>query len=329
MIDNSAKVSAAAEVRRPNPFVEFVVRLVREKPLGTAGAVIVLGFLIGGIFSEFIAPYPLNEIHIIDRLEPPSSNYLMGTDNLGRDMLSQIIYGARVSLIIGFSVVAMQTVVAVLIGLTSGYIGGTFDLVIQRFVDAWNVLPLFIVYLTVIGMIGSGYLQLILVMGISGGIGGARGPRMLAFWVKGGGYYESAKAVGANTRQIIMRHLLPNVMPMLIVAVTAGIGSVVLMETGLAFLGWGLPGEIPSWGGMISGDKRIYMEGAPWMVVFPGLVLATTIFGLNVFGDAVRDLLDPRMRGGVGGKVGRFGGIQFKAKEKALARSKKKLHQQE
>ena len=329
MRNSSADISVAAELRRRNPFVEFVVRLVREKPLGTVGAAIVLGFLIAGIFSEFIAPYPQGEIHIMDRLQPPGGSYLLGTDNLGRDMLSQIIYGARVSLIIGFSVVGMQTVVSVIIGLTSGYIGGTFDMVVQRLVDAWNVLPTFVVYLTVIGMVGAGFLPMILVMGISGGIGGARGPRMLAFWVKSGGYYDSARAVGARTRQIIAGHLLPNVMPMLIVSVTAGIGSVILMETALSFLGWGLPEEVASWGGMISGDKRVYMESSPWMVVFPGLAITITIFGLNVFGDAVRDLLDPRMRGGVGGKVGRFGGIHFDAKEKVLARVRKKYPQEE
>jgi len=292
--------------RRRNPIVDFVVRLVREKPLGTVGAVIVLGFLIAGVFGQWIAPYPMAEIHLQDRLLAPCAKYPLGTGMLGQDMLSQIIYGARVSLIIGFSVVISQTLISLVIGLTSGYIGGTFDMVVQRLVDAYNVLPSFIIYLTLIGLLGSGYMQMILIMGIGGGIGGARGPRTLAFWVREAAYFETARAIGCTTRQVLVNHLLPNIMPMLIVSMTMGIGGVILSEAGLSYLGWGLPPEVPSWGGMISGSNRVHMEGAAWLVVFPGIALGLTIFGLNVFGDAVRDLLDPRLRGGLG-SVGSYG----------------------
>ena len=312
--------TATEEPRRRHPVAVFVVRLVKEKPLGAAGAVLVLIMLFAGIFSEFAAPYPVGEMHLYDRLLPPGGTWILGTDMLGRDMLSQIIYGARVSMIVGLSATALSTVIGGVIGLTSGYIGGKFDLIVQRFVDAWISFPVLIIYLTLMGLIGAGYIQLIFVLGISGGIGGSRGSRALTFWVKESVYFDSARAIGGTTRRIILRHLLPNVLPMMIVGMTMGIGGIILAEASLSFLGLGLPPDIPSWGGMLAGSNRTHMETAPWLVLWPGVALTLTIYGLNMFGDALRDLLDPRLKGGVGG-LGERGMLMA---QKALAKRQAK-----
>ena len=261
--------------------------------------ILVLVMFGAGIFADWVAPYALNDLHLRDRLLAPGGQYLLGTDNLGRDLLSQTIYGARVSMIIGLGATALSTVVGAAIGLTSGYIGGKFDLIVQRFVDAWITFPLLVLYLMLMAIMGGGYLQLIGVLGIGGGIGGSRWSRALTFWVKGSAYFDAARATGCGTRRVILRHLLPNVMPMLIVSFSMSVGGIILAEAGLSFLGFGLPPEASSWGGMISGTNRIYMEIAPWLVIWPGLALTLTVYGVNMFGDALRDLLDPRLRGGV------------------------------
>ena len=293
------KTLQAAEWRKRRGSVIFLSRLVTEKPLGLFGMILVLVMFGAGIFADWVAPYALNDLHLLDRLLAPGGQYLLGTDNLGRDLLSQTIYGARVSLIIGLGATALSTVVGAAIGLTSGYIGGKFDLIVQRFVDAWITFPLLVLYLMLMAIMGGGYLQLIGVLGIGGGIGGSRWSRALTFWVKGSAYFDAARAIGCDTRRVILRHLLPNVMPMLIVSFSMSVGGIILAEAGLSFLGFGLPPEASSWGGMISGTNRIYMEIAPWLVIWPGLALTLTVYGVNMFGDALRDLLDPRLRGGV------------------------------
>ena len=308
--------TATEEPRKRHPVTDFLVRLVREKPMGAIGAFLVLAMLFAGIFSEFVAPYGMKEMHLYDKLLPPSGTYILGTDMLGRDMLSRIIFGARVSMIVGLSATALSTVIGAVIGLTSGYIGGKFDLIVQRFVDAWISFPVLIIYLTLMGLIGAGYIQLIFVLGISGGIGGSRMSRALVFWVKESAYFDAARAIGSSTPRVILRHLLPNVLPMMIVSMTMGIGGVILAEASLSFLGLGLPPDVPSWGGMLAGSNRTYMEIAPWLVLWPGVALTLTVYGLNMFGDALRDLLDPRLRGGVGGLGER--GMQMA--QKALAK---------
>jgi len=290
--------------------------LFREKPLGAIGAILVLIMLTAGIFADWIAPFGVNDLHMVDRLAPPSGTYLLGTDNLGRDLLSRIIYGARISIIIGLSAAGISAVVGAVIGLTSGYIGGKLDLTVQRFVDAWICFPMLILYLTLMAVIGAGMIQLILVLGISGGIYGSRTARALAFWVKGSDYFQAARSMGAPTSRIILRHLLPNVLPLMIVTFSMSVGGIILAEASLSFLGFGLPPEIASWGGMLSGSNRMFMEQAPWLVIWPGLALTLAVYGLNMFGDAVRDLLDPRLRGGIGGLGERGMQMARKALEK-------------
>ena len=233
-------------------------------------------------------------------MQGSSARYLLGTDQLGRDFLSRLIYGARLSMVIGLSATAVNVVVAVLIGGISGFIGGKFDLTMQRFVDAWMCFPGLLLLLTIMSIAGRGVLQIILVLGIAGGIGGSRVIRSAVIGIKENDYFLAARAVGTPTSQILLRHVLPNIMAPVIIVFSINIGGVIISEASLSFLGFGLPVQIPSWGGMLSREGRVYMEMAPWLALWPGAFLTIVVYCLNMFGDAVRDLLDPRLRGGQG-----------------------------
>ena len=300
MIDGTDVTVELEEQKRRSRLIDFLSRLVREKPLGTFGGIIVLLLLFSGIFADVLAPYGMNELHIYDRLAAPSGKYLLGTDQLGRDMLSRIIYGARVSVIIGLSATSVNMVVALLIGTTTGFFGGKLDIVVQRFVDAWMAFPGLLILITVMSLVGRGQLQTILVLGISGGIGGSRISRSAVIGIKENDYFQAAKAIGSPPLRTILRHVLPNIMAPMIVIFTVTIGAVIMAEASLSFLGFGLPPDVASWGGMLSGEGRAYMEMAPWLAIWPGLALTLVVYGINMFGDALRDLLDPRLRGGEG-----------------------------
>ncbi len=279
---------------------EFFIRLVKEKPLGTVGAVITLLLLLTGIFADFLAPDGMNQIHVGDFLVPPSAKYWLGTDNLGRDMLSRVIFGARVSMIVGLAAATIATLLTAFIGILSGYFGGKFDLIVQRFVDAVMCIPGLILLMVLIAMLGPGLWQVIVVSGVRWGITGSRIIRGAVIGIKENVYVQAAEAIGCSTPRILTRHILPNVMAPLIVRFSILVPNLILIEASLSFLGFGIPPPVPSWGGMLSGTGRPYMLRAPWMAIWPGLALAIVVYGVNMFGDAVRDLLDPRLRGGVG-----------------------------
>jgi len=288
---------------------EVGLRLVKEKPLGMVGLVLVAGLFFTGIFADLawlgmpdvgLAPEGYNVMHMIDRLSPPCAEYPLGTDHLGRDMLSRIIHGARLSMIVGVVATALSTSIATAIGLMCAYFGGKFDLIVQRFVDAWICFPALVILLTMMAIMGPGLAQILLVLGIAGGIGTSRFQRSLVFAIKENEYVHASEALGAGRARIIMRHLLPNIMPTVIVIFTIGMGVTILTEASLSFLGLGLPPPYPSWGGMISGEGAAHMLRAPWLALWPGLALTLAVFGINVLGDAMRDLLDPKLRGGVG-----------------------------
>ena len=289
-----------AETKRRYPLADFFVRLVREKRLGVVGGVIVLVLLFGGIFADFLAPYGMTEIHITDRLEAPSLKYLLGADQLGRDILSRLIYGARISVIVGLAGTTVNIVVAAIIGVPSGYFGGKYDIIVQRFVDAWMAFPGLLILLIVMSMVGRGMLQIILVLGILTGIHNSRIVRSAVIGIKENDYFLAAKAIGSTNARTVMRHIMPNIMPPIIIIFSITIAGIILDEASLSFLGYGLPPDVPSWGGMLSLEGRRYMEIKPVLAIYPGLCLAVVIYGINVFGDAVRDLLDPRLRGGDG-----------------------------
>ena len=286
--------------KRRSRLAAFLIRLVKEKPLGTAGGIIILLLIFVAIFADVLAPYPYIEIHLADILKAPSAQYLLGTDHVGRDFLSRIIYGARISMAVGLAATTINVVVAVLIGGISGFLGGKLDLAVQRFVDAWIAFPGLLLLLTIMSIAGRGLLQIILILGIAGGIGGSRVLRGAVIGIKENDYFLAARAIGSPRWRTLIRHVLPNIMPVVIIIFSITVGGVIMSEASLSFLGFGLPASVPSWGGMLSREGRRYMEIAPWLALFPGLALTITIYSLNMFGDAMRDLLDPRLRGGEG-----------------------------
>jgi len=288
------------ERKRRSFLVDFVIRLVKEKPLGTASAVITLLLLLTGIFADLIAPYGVNETWVGDFLGSPSAQFWMGTDNLGRDILSRVIFGARISVIIGLSTSILATILSVVIGVVSGYIGGKLDLIVQRVVDITMCIPALVLMMVFISIIGPGMLQVIIVIGLLWGVIGSRIIRSAVISVKENVYIQAAEAIGCSTTRILIRHILPNIMAPTIILFSIRVPGVIMTEAALSFLGFGIPPPVPSWGGMLSGSGRRYMYQAPWMVIWPGLALSIVVYGINMFGDAVRDLLDPRLRGGAG-----------------------------
>ncbi len=300
MKDTQETPSAVSDPKRRGRLADFLIRLRREKPLGTACGMIVLILIFVAIFADVVAPYPYDEINLIAMLEAPSAQHLLGTDGLGRDFLSRLIHGARISLVVGLAATTLNVVVAALIGGISGFLGGKVDLVVQRFVDAWMAFPGLLLLLTVMSIVGQGLLQIIVVLGITGGIGGSRVIRGAVIGVKENDYFLAARAVGTPTIQILIRHVLPNIMAPVIIIFSINIGGVIISEASLSFLGFGLPIEVPSWGAMLSREGREFMEQAPWLALWPGFALTITVYSLNMFGDALRDLLDPRLRGGQG-----------------------------
>ena len=281
----------------------FFGRLVREQPLGSAGGIVILLLVLVSIFADSLAPYRYEEIHLRDRLQAPTAAYLLGTDHVGRDLLSRLIHGARLSLTVGLAATVLTVVVAVLIGGTTGFIGGRLDLVTQRFVDAWMAFPGLLLLLTIMSIAGRGMLQIIVVLGVSGGIPASRVVRGAVLGVKENAYFQAAQAIGSSRRRSLLRHVLPNIAAPIIIIFSINVGGVIMSEAALSFLGFGLPPDIPSWGGMLSREGRQYMEIAPHLALWPGLCLTVVVYSLNMFGDAVRDLLDPRLRG----RLGRYG----------------------
>ena len=219
-------------------------------------------------------------------------------------------------MLVGLAATTLNLVVAVLIGGISGFLGGKVDLVVQRFIDAWMAFPGLLLLLTIMSIVGRGLPQIIVVLGVTGGIGASRVVRGAVIGIKENDYFLAARAVGTPTSQILVRHVLPNIMAPVIIIFSINIGGVIISEASLSFLGFGLPVQIPSWGGMLSREGRVYMEMAPWLALWPGLFLTTVVYSLNMFGDAVRDLLDPRMRGGEGS----YGTAKVKRKRGLLAR---------
>jgi peptide/nickel transport system permease protein len=273
-------------------------RLIKEKPLGAVGAVIVVVLLFCAAFAPWIATHPYDQANIRHRLKPPSTQFYLGTDNLGRDLFSRIIYGARISVTVGFGAVAIGTALATMIGVGSGYFGGKFDVLMQRVVDAWMAFPFLVVLLSVMAILGPGLLNVILSLGVLSAANSSRIIRSAALSAKENQYIEAARAVGASHLRIILWYILPNVMATIIIIATVSLGFAILAESALSFLGLGVPPPYPSWGEMLSGSGRSYMHKAPWMATWPGVAISLAVFGFNMLGDALRDLLDPRLRGG-------------------------------
>jgi peptide/nickel transport system permease protein len=293
-------IALQQQKRKHSAFSTFFRRLLKEKKLGTVGAVITLLLLFTGIFADVLAPYGMSQTNLDDALVPPGAKYILGTDNIGRDVLSRVIYGARISVIIGLSASTIATVLSLIIGMVSGYLGKTFDLFFQRIVDSMMSVPQIILQMIFISIIGPGIWQVTIILGFMWGVIGSRIIRSAVIAVRERHYVAAAEAIGCSTSRVILKHILPNIMPQTIVVFTTRVPNVIRVEASLSFLGFGIPPPAPSWGGMLGTVGRDFMLQAPWLVFWPGLALALVVYGVNIFGDAVRDLVDPRLKGGVG-----------------------------
>jgi peptide/nickel transport system permease protein len=277
--------------------LHVLLQFCRRKPLGALGGAIVLVMLVMAVGAEWIAHYPYDQSIVGARMKPPGAEFWMGTDNLSRDMWSRVVYGARVSVTVGFATIALGTLVATAIGISSAYIGGAYDIAVQRVVDAWMSFPYLVIILSIMAVLGPGLLNLILALSILIAATAARVIRSAALSTMQNPYIEAARALGSGHLRIVLHYVLPNVMATVLILATIGLGAVILAESSLSFLGFGIPPPYPSWGAMLSGSGRSYMYQAPWMAFWPGLAISLAVFGFNMLGDALRDVLDPRLRG--------------------------------
>jgi peptide/nickel transport system permease protein len=294
-------LSYVHERRLPLRLLAWFARFARHKPLGFVGLLIVLTLVLMAIFAPQLAPYSPDKTDLKHHLAGSTAQHRLGTDATGRDVLSRLIYGARVSMMVGFGAVAISTLFATALGVISGFRGGWFDAIVQRFVDAWQALPGLIILITLMGiarrMRGVNIVwAMVLAIGILAIAGTSRVIRSAVIAIRGQPYVEAARALGADSPRLLLWYVLPNVLPIIFVIATVGLGGVILLEASLSFLGFGPAGQ-PSWGQMLSVDGRDYMRVQPGLAVYPGLCIGAAVFGFNVFGDALRDIVDPRLRG--------------------------------
>ena len=275
----------------------WLLRLARRKPMGFFGLVVLVLIGLAAALAPYITPYHFATPDFSARLQGPSATHWFGTDNLGRDLFSRVIYAARVSLGISAGAVVLAKVLATSVALFTGYYGGWIDKVGQRFVDIWIALPRLIILVTLIGLLGPSPLSLLLLVGLTNAPSSARLIRSVVVSVREEPYVEAARALGASDRRIIFQHILPNIMHIVIYSATVTLGAVILIITSLGFLGYGVPPPTPDLGAMLSGTGLTFMRRNPWMALWPGLVITLVVFAFNVLGDALRDVLDPRMRG--------------------------------
>ena len=287
----------SSERRARSLWGELVVRILREKYLATFGLSIIVILVFLALFADIISPYPRDDLNLRDKLQGPSWDHPFGTDEFGRDLLSRIIHGARISMMVGVIGSVYATILSTLIGLVSGYAGGKLDNVVQRFVDSWMAFPDLFLALAMLAVVGPGLTQLIVVIGLLYAISGSRIIRGSVIAVKENMYVDAANAIGAPTYRILLRHILPNVFAPIIILLTTRMASMILVEASLSFLGYGIPPPVPSWGGMLSGAGKEYMLQNPWLALWPGVAISLTVYGINMFGDGLRDVLDPRLRG--------------------------------
>ena len=270
---------------------------VARKPLGAIGGALVLLLLVVAAAAPVLAPYPYDVGNAAVRLQGPSLAHPFGTDANGRDMLSRIIWGAQISVTVGFGAVLISTVLAVTVGIISGYFGGWIDLTVQRLVDIWISFPALVLLISLVAVAGPGLWSVTAILGILLAPGTSRVVRSAVIGIRHLPYIESASCIGAGHSRVLLKYILPNVLAPIIVLATVQLGTAILAESTLSFLGYGVPPPHPAWGGMLSGTGRAFMLQSPWLSIWPGLAISLAVFGFNMLGDALRDELDPRLRG--------------------------------
>ena len=302
MPTSSVGAAVAIAVARPPAtrawYVDVWIQMLRKKPLGTIGGAIVVVMLAAAVLADLVAPYGFAQTSLRERFIAMSAAHWLGTDQLGRDLLTRLMYGARISLYVGFGAVLIGCLLATAIGVLSAYFGGRFDLWLQRGVDAWMAFPPLLLLMSIMSLLGPSVWNITTVLGVAFGIQNSRIIRGVALSIKEYTYVEGARALGAGHVRITVGHILPNVLPTIIVVATTGLSTVILTEASLSFLGLGVPPPYPTWGGMLSLAGLDHMYQAPWLAIWPAVALSLAVFGFNMLGDALRDLLDPRLKGG-------------------------------
>ncbi len=292
-IERAADLLEAPPRRR---WTSVVGEFTRRRPLGAAGAAIVLLMLLVACTATLIAPYDPLAVDFAAMLAPPSADHWLGTDAFGRDVLSRIVYGSRTALIVGFGAAFFGTTLGAVLGVASAYFGGRIDLYLQRVMDVFISFPLIILALAMVAILGNNLPNLITAITIPMIPRSALVIRSSALSVREMPYVDAARAAGFGHARIILRHMLPNVMAPYLILLTAFLGQAILLEASLSFLGLGVQEPIPAWGLMLRGAAVQFAETAPWMAIFPGLAISLAVFAFNLFGDSLRDALDPRLR---------------------------------
>ena len=278
--------------------VDAVLKFVRTKPLGAAGAAIILGMMLVAASAGTLAPYDAYHADYSSQFARPSAEHWFGTDEFGRDLMSRIMYGARIALFVGFTASFAGCTIGGLLGVTSAYLGGKVDLFLERLMDILLAFPQLILALAIASILGPAVQNVVIAIAVPIIPRAARVVRATALAVKENVYVEAVNALGASRRRVVLRHIVPNVVAPYIIMVTAQLGGAILAEAALSYLGLGAAEPTPSWGLMLSGSALSYAEKAPWIPVFPGIAISLGVFGFNLFGDSLRDALDPKLRKG-------------------------------
>lgn len=278
--------------------VTTIARFCRRQPLGVLGLVMLAVVVLLAVLAPLIAPYGINETNLLQRLKAPSSDHWFGTDDLGRDQFSRILYGTRTTLSVSLGSVVLALSVSLAVGMACGYIGGWFDTIVQRVVDAWMSFPTLVLLLALVSVLGVGLWQVVGVLAMLLAVGQIRIIRASTLSYRTATFIDAARVLGASPLRIVVRHILPNLFGPLMIVTTLGLSTAILAEASLSFLGFGVPPPAASWGRMLSGSASLYLYKAPWLAIFPGLAISIVVFAVNMLGDALRDELDPRLRGG-------------------------------
>jgi len=288
--------NAAVEFAERPPWTVVIFDLIKRYPLGATGAFVVIVMIIMALFAEVIAPYDPEANSFEHMFSPPSLQFLLGTDDFGRDIFSRIVFGARTALIVGFVSAVVGATVGLVLGVASAYFGGWFDLLFQRVMDVFMAFPLIIMALAVVTVLGTGIDKVIIAITIIFIPRCARVVRSSALAIREIPYVDAARALGFSHARIVLRHMVPNVMAPYLIMITAFVGQAILLEAVLSYLGLGVQEPTAAWGLMLKSGAEEYAESAPWIAIFPGVAISLAVFGFNLFGDGLRDALDPKLR---------------------------------
>jgi len=284
------------ELREKKSFGQKTVEMIKKQPLGTVGFLVVIAMIVMAVFANYLTPYDPEENDFASMLIAPGWEFLLGTDQFGRDIMTRLIYGARTALFVGFVASFVGATLGLVLGVMSAYFGGTFDLIFQRVMDVFMAFPLIIMALAIVSIFGPSTQNVIIAITIPFIPRCARVVRSNALAIREIPYVDAARALGYTHARIILRHMAPNVMAPFLIMITAFVGQAILLEASLSYLGLGVQEPTAAWGLMLQGGAEEYIESEPWIAIFPGIAISLAVFGFNLFGDSVRDVLDPRLR---------------------------------